>query len=144
MSPTSQAERKSGSGPERQVVKEGHFDKLLNTHYSEGIRVGNLVFVAGQIAVDDQFVLTGKDDPDRQARKIFENMKGILEEAGATMQDVVMVNLYVTDIKLLSKIAQARRDFFSPNRPVATLVEVSKLAHPDAVLEVNAIAVISR
>ena len=143
MSPTSRAKRKPGR-LKRQVIKEGHFDKILNTHYSEGIRVGNLVFVAGQIAVDDQFNFTGKDDPDQQARKIFENMRGILKEAGATMQDVVMVNLYVTDIKLLSKIAQARRDFFSPNRPVATLVEVSKLAHPDAVLEVNAIAVISR
>jgi len=60
------------------------------------------------------------------------------------MQDVVMLSLYVTDIGLISKIAQARRDYFGSNRPVATLVEVSKLAHPDAVVEVNAIAVISR
>jgi 2-iminobutanoate/2-iminopropanoate deaminase len=129
---------------ERQVIKEGHFDKILNTHYSEGIRVGNLVFVAGQLAVDDQLNLTGAGNPDRQARKVFENMKGILEEAGATMQDVVMLNLYVTDITLISKIAQARRDYFGSNRPVATLVEVSKLAHPDALVEVNAIAVINR
>lgn len=143
MSPTSRAEQKSGR-LERQVIKEGHFDKILNTHYSEGIRVGNLVFVAGQLAVDDQLNLTGKGDPDAQARKVFENMKGILEEAGATMQDVTMLNLFVTDIKLISKIAQARRDYFGSNRPVATLVEISKLAHPDALLEVNAIAVINR
>jgi 2-iminobutanoate/2-iminopropanoate deaminase len=128
---------------ERKVIKEGHFDKLLNTHYSEGIRVGNLVFVAGQLPVDDQLNLTGKNDPDKQARKVFQNMQGILEEAGATMQDVVMLNLYVTDIGLISKIAQARRDYFGSNRPVATLVEVSRLAHADAVVEVNAIAVVN-
>ncbi len=128
---------------DRQVIKEGHFDKILNTHYSEGMRVGNMVFVAGQLPVDDNLTLIGKGDPDRQARKIFENMKAILEEAGATLQDVTMLNLYVRDIGLISQIAQARRDFFGSNRPVATLVEVSKLAHPDALLEVNAIAVIS-
>ena len=54
-----------------------------------------------------------------------------------------MLNLYVTDIGLISKIAQARRDYFGSNRPVATLVEINKLAHPDALVEVNAIAVIS-
>ena len=137
------ASQKQKSGPQwRQVIKEGHFDKILNTHYSEGIRVGNLVFVAGQLPIDDQLNLTGKGDPDKQARKVFENMRGILEEAGATLQDVVMLNLYVTDIGLISKIAQARRDYFGSNRPVATLVEVNKLAHPDAMVEVNAIAVI--
>jgi reactive intermediate/imine deaminase len=126
----------------RKVIKEGHFDKLLNTHYSEGIRVGNMVFVAGQLPVDDDLNLIGKGDPDRQARKIFQNMKEILEEAGASMKDVVMLNLYVRDIGLISKIALARREYFGSNRPVATLVEVNKLAHADALLEVNAIAVI--
>jgi len=128
----------------RKVIKEGHFDKILNTHYSEGVRVGNLVFVAGQLAVDDNLNLVGKGDPDKQARKVFENMKAILEEAGAGMQDVVRLDLYVKDIGLISKIAQARRDYFGSNRPVATLVEISKLAHPDALLEVNAIAVIDK
>jgi len=143
MSQPSKTKQPSGH-LESQVIKEGHFDKILNTHYSEGIRVGNLVFVAGQLPVDDQFNLTGKGDPDKQARKVFQNMKGILEEAGATMQDVVMLSLYVMDIEMISKIAQARRDYFGSNRPVATLVEVSKLAHADAVIEVNAIAVINR
>ncbi|MGA7224617.1 MAG: RidA family protein [Candidatus Acidiferrales bacterium] len=126
----------------RKVIKEGHFDKILNTHYSEGIRVGNMVFVAGQLPVDDDLKLIGKGDPDKQARKIFQNMKEILEEAGASMQDVVMLNLYVRDVGLISKIAPARREYFGSNRPVATLVEVSRLAHADALLEVNAIAVI--
>ena len=126
----------------RQVIKEGHFDKILNTHYSEGIRVDNLVFVAGQLPVDDNLNLVGKGDVDVQARKVFENMKIVLEEAGATMQDVVMVNLFVRNIEDLSKIAPARREYFGSNRPVATLVEVSKLAVADALLEVNAVAVI--
>jgi enamine deaminase RidA (YjgF/YER057c/UK114 family) len=126
----------------RKVIKEGHFDKIFDTHYSEGVRVGNMVFVAGQLAVDDNATLIGKGDPDKQARKIFDNMKEILEEAGASLQDVVMLNLYVTDIALISKIAPARRAYFGSNRPVATLVEVSKLAVPGALLEVNAIAVV--
>ena len=126
----------------KKVIKEGHFDKILNTHYSEGVRIGNFIFVAGQLPVDDNLNLIGEGDVDAQARKVFENMKAILNEAGVTMQDVVMVNIFVRNIEDLPRIAPARRDYFGSNRPVATLVEVSKLAVANALLEVNAIAVI--
>jgi reactive intermediate/imine deaminase len=126
----------------RKVIGEGKFDKILNTHYSQGIRVNNLVFVAGQLPVDDQFQIVSLGDVAGQARKVFENMKDVLEEAGATMQDVVSVEIYLRNIRHLPVIAPARREYFSPNKPIATLVEVNALVHPDALVEVSAIAII--
>ncbi|MDA2925628.1 RidA family protein [Acidobacteria bacterium AH-259-G07] len=126
----------------RTVIGEGRFDKILNTHYSQAIRVNNLVFVAGQLPVDDNFNIMSRGDVGAQAQKVFENMKSVLAEAGATMQDVVQVEIFVKNIRHLPIIAPARREYFGQNRPVATLVEINELVHPDALIEVSAIAVI--
>ena len=126
----------------RKVIGEGRFDKVLNTHYSQAIRVNNLVFVAGQLPVDDDFNIVGLGDVDAQACKVFENMKAVLADAGATMQDVVSVEIFLKNVRHLPIIAPARREYFGQNRPAATLVEISQLVHPDALVEVSAVAVI--
>lgn len=126
----------------RKVIGEGKFDKIMNTHYSQGMRVGRTVFVAGQLPVDDEFNIVGKGDVEVQVRKVLENIQEVLQEAGATMQDVVRIDIFVLDIRDLPRLAAARREFFGANRPTATLVEVSKLVHPDALVEISAIAML--
>ena len=128
----------------RQVIQDGKFDKVLNTHYSQAVRVNNTVYVAGQLPVDEKFNIVAEGDVVGQSRQIFENMKEVLAEAGATLQDVVQVEIYVKDIKVVSLIGPVRREYFSPNKPAATLVQISELVHPKALIEVSAIAVIDR
>ena len=128
----------------RQVIGDGKFDKVLNTHYSQGIRVDNTIYVAGQLPVDDEFKIVAEGDVAGQTRKVFDNMTEVLAEAGATLQDVVQVEIYVKNINVVSTIGPIRREYFSPNKPIATLVQISELVHPDALIEVSAIAVINR
>lgn len=123
-----------------QYILPGHFDEVANTHFSQGIRTGNLVFVAGQLAVNDELKLVGNEDAASQARRIFETFKRILGEAQATLQDVVWLQFFMIDVADREKITPARREYFGQNRPVSTLIQVPKLAVPGARLEVNAIA----
>lgn len=123
-----------------QYILPGHFDEVANTHFSQGIRTGNLVFVAGQLAVDNELRLLGNEDAAAQARRIFEAFKRILAAAGATLQDVVWLQFFMIDVGDREKITPARREYFGDNRPVSTLIQVPKLAVPGARLEVNAIA----
>ena len=87
---------------------------------------------------------TAKMDEYEQAKQIFGKIKGMVEAAGGTMADVVKVTIYVTDIKNNTKVWAARREFFTGNFPASTLVEVSALAAPEILVEIEAIAHIGK
>ena len=97
---------------------------------SQGVTVptGRMVFVSGQVArgVDGQLV--GRGDIRAQTRKVLENTRSVLTEAGATMDNVVKVTVFVTNLaEHLSAIHEVRAEFFSSDYPASTLVEVSRL-----------------
>ena len=79
-------------------------------------------------------------DEYEQAKAIFVKMRGLIEAAGGTMADVVKVVIFVTDIKNREKVWRARREVFSGNFPVSTLVQVAALASPDIKVEIEAVA----
>ena len=111
--------------------------------YSHAIKVGNTIYISGQIGMD----LEGKiveGDCGAQAHQAFGNMKQVLEAAGASMKDVVKLNYYFTNdiAEDWPKIADAYREYFGQHYPPATAVQVRSLAHPAMLLEVEAIAVI--
>ncbi|MFQ5925447.1 MAG: RidA family protein [Dehalococcoidia bacterium] len=110
--------------------------------YSHAIKVGNTIYVAGQAGMDlEGNVVEG--DCGAQAHQIFENMKRVLEAAGATMQDVVKFTFYFINLaEDLPKIADAYRKYLGRHRPPSTGVQVGDLAYPGMLLEVEAIAVI--
>ena len=110
--------------------------------YTHGWRVGNAVYVAGQLALDKAGKLVGPNDIGAQTRQIFENMKRILEGGGATLRDVVKVTVFVTDIRYREPYGEVRQEFFPVNPPASTLVQVSALAIPGALIEIEAVAVI--
>ena len=80
-------------------------------------------------------------NPAAQARRAFENLKDVLTEAGATLDDIVMETEYVVDMDHYKEIARVRSEYFPHNRPAATLVEVRRLFKPELLFEVQAIAV---
>ena len=112
---------------------------------SQGVAVpsGRMVFVSGQVArgVDGQLV--GRGDIQAQTRKVLENVRSVLAEAGATMDDVTKVTVFVTNLAgHFSAIHEVRAEFFSSGYPASTLVEISRLVDPDMLIEIEAIAVV--
>lgn len=113
--------------------------------WSLGVKVpaGQLVFVAGQVARDAQGEIVGKGDIKAQTRQTLENIKSVLESAEATMDDVVKVTVFVTNVEeQFSQIHEVRAEYFKQDYPASTLVEVKALAHKDLLIEIEAIAVI--
>jgi 2-iminobutanoate/2-iminopropanoate deaminase len=109
-------------------------------HYTDAVRVGDLLFVSGVVPVDEQGLLVGGDDVVAQARQVFANMGAVLAAAGASFADVVKVTTFLTDINDRRDINPVRREVFGEARPASTLIEISRLAVPGAKIEVEAVA----
>jgi 2-iminobutanoate/2-iminopropanoate deaminase len=99
------------------------------------------VFVSGQLARDAQGNVVGAGDMRAQIRQTGENIRAALAAAGATLNDVVKTNTYVTDIEEFFKHTDVRTEYFGA-LPTSTTVEVRKLAHPDLMVEIEVIAVL--
>jgi 2-iminobutanoate/2-iminopropanoate deaminase len=128
----------------RELISTDKALKPIRPYYSQAVKVsaaGTQIYVAGQ-TWDPKLGGATKGDAAAQAEFALENMKAVLEAAGATMEDVVKVTVYVRNMEDLDKIAQARYKYFSKSPPSSTIVEVSKLYHPDILVEIDAIAVI--
>ena len=103
-----------------------------------------LIFLAGQVSVDMSGNPVGSGDIALQTRTVMENLKKVLEGAGASLGDVIKLNTYVTNIaEYLERARDIRREYFSQDFPASTLVEVKSLAHPEFMVEIEAIAAVS-
>ena len=109
--------------------------------WSNCLVVGNQVFVAGMVARDGDKLLGGNSMYE-QAKAVFAKIKNLLEAAGGRMDDIVKVLIFVTDIKRREEVWKARREAFTGDFPVSTLVEVRALAAPELLVEVEAIAIL--
>ena len=110
--------------------------------WSHAIKAGNTIYLAGMVGLDEQRKVV-EGGFEAQTIKTFENLKIILKEAGASMEDVVKLNIYVTDMANIVKFREIRARYFNPPMPAATGVEVSKLIMPDLLIEIEAIAVVN-
>ena len=111
------------------------------SHYTDAVRVGDLLFVSGCVPTDADGNVVGGDDVAAQARKVFENIGAILGAAGATFADVAKVTVYLTDVDDRPAINPVRQEVFGDAKPASTLVEVSRLAIPGIKIEVEAVAI---
>ena len=112
------------------------------THVVTVSGTGKMIFVAGQLARDANGNLVGKGDMRAQIQQVGENIKTCLEAVGATLADIVKTNTYVTDYPEFAKHPDMRLRYLGPATPTSTTVQISRLADPDAMLEIEAIAVI--
>jgi 2-iminobutanoate/2-iminopropanoate deaminase len=110
--------------------------------WSNCLVVGNQIFIAGMTARSAEFDIVSDGAEYEQARAIFAKIENLMTAAGGSMADVVKVNIFVTDIAKRKEVWRARREFFTGNFPVSTLVEVSALALPEMVVEVEAVGFI--
>ena len=113
--------------------------------YSQAVKVTGaqtILFLAGQVAYDDKGNPAHRGDFSGQARVVFQAVKAQVEAGGGTMQSIVKLNTYLTDIRHRADLMPVRKEFFGEKTPASTLVAVAALAHPDWLIEVEAIAVV--
>ena len=110
--------------------------------YSRAVKVGNTVEVTGTVALDEQNNIVGVNDPYLQTKFILDKIAKVLEQAGATMKDVVRTRLFVTDISKWEEYGRAHGEVFAEIRPCTTMVEVSKLISPEYLIEIEATAIL--
>jgi enamine deaminase RidA (YjgF/YER057c/UK114 family) len=101
-----------------------------------------ILFISGQVAYDKDGTPLHRGDFRGQAREAFRCIKAHVEAAGGTLDDVVKLNTYVTDVRYRADLLPVREEFFGRKGPASTLVAVPALAHPDWMIEVEAIAVL--
>src|SRR6478735_1043453 len=107
---------------------------------SQGFRVGDLVIVSGQAALDEQGRIAGAGDFDAHAEQTFRNLARVLEAGGSSLERIVKVTIFLTHMANFPKIVELRRRWFSPPYPADTIVEVAALALPELEIEIEAIA----
>ena len=101
---------------------------------------GTLVLLSGQLARDPEGRVVGKGDMRAQIRQVCENIKIGLAAGGARLEDVIKTNTYVTDIEEYFRHVDVRLEYFGRVLPTSTTVEVRRLAHPDFMVEIEAMA----
>jgi len=107
--------------------------------YSRAVRVGNVVEVAGTVAADENGTVMG-DTVYEHIRYILAKIRKALEDAGASLEDVVRTRWFLTDISKVEEAGKAHGEFFGAIRPAATAVEVVALVNPDMLIEIEASA----
>ena len=123
-------------------------DKLLDpgSHFSQAVAVpmkGVMVFISGMTARRADGKIAGIGDVEEQTRQICENLKHALEAAGGTMADICRVEVYLRNIGDSERVNKVRRQLFGSPPPASTVVEVGKLASPEFLVAISAIAVVA-
>jgi len=113
--------------------------------YSQGIKVtgaDTILFLSGQVAYEKDGSVASRGDFKGQARGAFDAIKTLVESQGGTMANVIKITTFVTDMAYRVDLAPIREQYLGKKGPASTLVEIGSLAHPDWLIEIEAIAII--
>jgi 2-iminobutanoate/2-iminopropanoate deaminase len=123
---------------------KGEFQESLG--YSKGVKVsgGTTVYLSGVGAIVDSQGKSLAGNLAAQARSCFEQMGQILSEAGGTLDDIVTMTVFVTDIRYLHEFVEIRKEYFKKGFPASALIGVDSLARPEMLIEILATAVLDR
>jgi reactive intermediate/imine deaminase len=115
-------------------------DPFAPYRISQAFRVGDLIVTSGQAAIAPSGELVGVGDFQAQAEQVFANLAQVLDAAGSSLEQVIKVTIYLTDMDRFPEIVALREKYFSPPYPADTIVEVSSLALPELEIEIEAMA----
>jgi reactive intermediate/imine deaminase len=124
----------------RRVSSNSPYEEIIG--FSRAVRVGDTVYVSGTVAWGEDGSFVGEGDVYEQAKQALRNIEKALQQAGASLGDVVRTRIYLTDIGRWEEVARAHAEAFAEVRPAATMVEVSRLADGKMLVEIEAVAVV--
>ncbi len=126
----------------KQIVNPSTVSKP--TGYSHAVKkAGTPVFIAGQVALDAEGRLVGEGDIAAQADQVMQNLRAVVEACGGSMDDIVKITVYTTDISHRAAIGAARQKHFKDGEyPASTFLVISSLAQPQFLVEIEAVAMI--
>jgi 2-iminobutanoate/2-iminopropanoate deaminase len=111
--------------------------------YSHGVRMGKILFIAGQVALGENLEILGENDAGAQARTAWTNIKKVVEDAGGTLSNIGRIAVYLARIEDAPLEQDVRREFFpAGDYPACTVVQVAKLGLPGLLMEIEATAVL--
>ena len=113
------------------------------THVVEVTGPVKTIYIAGQVALDNQGKIVGAGDMKAQSEQVFKNLDAALAAAGAKFSDVVKMNTYVTDMSQAPAVREVRARYFGTTTPASTLVQVVSLARPELMIEIEVIAAVA-
>jgi reactive intermediate/imine deaminase len=129
--------RATRSNPETVAAPVGTYSHAVRVETSDAV----WIYASGQIANDPEGWLVGPGDLRAQTRQVFENLRAILEANGATFADVVKIGTYLTTLEDLDAMREVRKEYLTTEPPASTAVQVVALLLPDAMIEVDLVAV---
>ena len=124
----------------RRVSSNSPYEDVIG--FSRAVRVGDTVYVSGTVAWGEDGRFIGEGDVYAQAKQALRNIEKALQQAGASLSDVVRTRIYLTDIDRWEEAARAHAEAFAEVKPAATMVEVSRLADGKMLVEIEAVAVV--
>lgn len=126
---------------QKEIINTDKAPKAIGP-YSQGVKVGDFVFVSGQIPLDPGTGEVVPGDIDAQTERVLNNISAVLDAAGSSLEDVVKTTVYLKDMADFPKFNECYERFFSRNPPARATVEVSRLPR-DVRIEIDAVAVLS-
>lgn len=131
----------SAESPKRQSIVPPELQAMHDTlHFSPATKVGNTIWVSGQVGVDEQMIPA--QGMEAQARLAFQTLKSILEAAGASLADIVELTTFHTDLQgEMNEFTAVKDEYFPRRYPSWTAVGVTQLALPELCVEIRAVAV---
>ena len=131
------ASEKRAPAKKRRITTPSAWESPESGTWSNCFVVGDQVIIAGMVARAPDGKLVGGSDPYEQSVAAFENMRGFIEAAGGKMDDIVKINVYLTDIRHRPAFVKARRKFFSGDYPAAVVIGNVTLASPELLVEID-------
>jgi len=115
-------------------------------HYSQGVKIDlgtkTMVLVAGQIALEEDGTPVAPGDFTAQTHFVFKRIQRVLEEAGATLDDVVKALIFITDVSKYNEVSAVRNEYFATARPASAMVEISNTVVRGCDIEIEVMAII--
>ena len=130
--------RATRSNPDTVATPMGTYSQAVRVETGEAV----WIHISGQIAIDREGNLVGPSDVRAQTRQVFENLKAILEANGATFADAVKIGTYLTTLDDLAGMREVRSEYLTAEPPASTAVQVVALVVPEALIEIDLVAVV--